>query len=536
MSTSYPATGAPPQPSAPNGRGPAFGGPIGGVIGTGGSDDELFRAIVRSLVGAAPAVRPFYEFVQITSVDSMPPIQARAKKFRSTAFGTLGVLLFGLLGGIGAWSLGARSRNIQPTTYRFVSLPNGAYLLEANRVAGGKVVAAQTKQLWMNPEGRFVVVTITPGVVQSREVLASWPMKANTQLSLLGRNAQPAYVGQPPFVPAAEAQTSKPILAEWEVDGFRVDIEQGFTVSDSPQSYFDPRGEAEETTEKRRFVAERLLEAQGNFKRLLESLEPTDRSNLMAGMKIPDGFTLVDEVVNRVTSYRTPERFELVVKLKGEVIVRTSVYDGVRRTLTLPVSAMEPDVRSFPAPSTGVSLPRGEQRIDMEIPALVPNAIPALVKEAAFRELESRLKKTTPQGWRAWADKAISDDLDVFERAVWKSIPISLAWRKSATTSSEVTVCFGLPSSTSCARLASESPTPFTKTHSILLSDGRWVLLQRDVEGNFRSPETAKAFRVTGERLPFTELWVHALVVPKDQDHYVVQNGFRVEPLGRPLR
>jgi hypothetical protein len=543
MSTYYSSTVSSVH-SVPEVQGPAFGGPRIGGSGTGGNDDDVFRSMVRALVDAAPAVLPFAAFEQLAPLDAAQPIRLKVKRSNITAITAVGVLLCGLFGGIGAWSIASRLQKAEGKTYRFASLPKGAYLLEATRISGGVVTRARTQQLWKDSQGRYVLVTVTPPDSDESQYLHQlWTaggLPRSVELSLFGIPKQPAFLGEPSS-PLLKKMSSSPILAEWNHMGVIIDVERGKTVLNNPSAYFLAFSDWKMPTQEESVERGKAdLAANPDFASALEQLRLVDESNPMLGMKLPSGYTLVDEVVNPEPSFRSVETATMVVRLKTGEVVRTFTYKGPRRTLTLPKVAQEPTPNSYPITPTGVnfSLENGV-RIDMEVPSAFVTGTSTKANDQLLGDLQQRLQPVELRAWRRWADASIRQDLDVFERKTWNGIPIFLAWRKSAqnTTSSAIEACFGWLSSTSCTSLDGEValPSPFATHRSVLLADGRWIVTQRVVTLSADDAENS-LLQPIGERLPFSSVAVNALVVPNDQNTYVPKSYAYGRALFRPLR
>jgi hypothetical protein len=88
---------------------------------------------------------------------------------------------------------------------------------------------------------------------------------------------------------------------------------------------------------------------------------------------------------------------------------------------------------------------------------------------------------------------------------------------------------------------------PLFTNQSALLSDGRWVVVQKGTIGgliavNGATVENAPVgvsqpkIQTTGEQLPFDSFPVNAVLVPKDQTSYEPTHGFRSGKVFRPLR
>jgi hypothetical protein len=454
------------------------------------------------------------------------------------------VLICGLFGGIGAWSISSRVQRSDSTTYRFASLPKGAYLMEATRTAGGVDTPARTQQLWKDPQGRYVLLTVThPDTEESQYLHQIWTgggLPRNVFLSLLGVPKQDAFVGKPSPRLLSEKSPTNRILAEWTHLGVFVDVERGSTVFNNPSAYF--LAESDGTMPSQAESVQRGkadLAANADFQTVLEQLRLVDKTNPMLGMVLPNGFSLVDEVVNPTRTFRSVETTDMWVKLKSGEVVRTSIYRGPRRTLTLPKAAQEPMPYSYPIVPTGLNF-SGEkgQQIDMQIPPSYFTGTSSESNDELLVDLQHRLQLTERKRWRAWADASIRRDLEVFERKVWNGMPIFLAWRKSARSASStaVEVCLGPISSTSCTMLDGEptNPAPFFAKRLVLLADGRWVVLQKvSKELVDQTPEQPTS---TGERLPFDVLWVNAVEVPNDQITYRDPDDGFGRSLFRPLR
>jgi hypothetical protein len=548
MSTSYSATDVPVVPFLPSGHTPAFGGPtIGGptngFIGTGGNDDEIFREIVRSLVDAAPPAPPFLEFTQLASIDPMYPVRTRAKKPRVTAFAVLSVLICGLFGGIGAWSISYRVQKSETTAYRFASLPKGAYLLEATRTTGGAAIAAQTQQLWKDTQGRYTLVTVSSPNSDDFYLHRVWSvggLDRNIQLSLLGTPNQEVFVGKPsPLLPSEKVRSDK-ILAAWNQPGVIIEVERGTTVFNNPNAYaYIERDGKLPSREERVQQGNEDLAVSGDFQEVLEKLRLVDTKNPMLGMVLPKGFSSVDEVVNPAPMFRSAERTDMWVKLKSGEVIRAAIYKSPRRTLTLPKAALEPQTTLYPVLPTGVSFTgKDGEQIDMEAQADQFSETSSRRYDRLLNDLRRRLVPTEVRAWRSWADELIRRDLDVFERKVWKGMPIFLAWRKSAanTTSTAISVCLGSISSTSCTMLGGDvvAGAPFVTRRSVLLADGRWVVL--DNVRTMRPNQSTRPSEPIAEHLPFDSVFLNAEIVPKDLKTYRSAYGLFESPLFRPLR
>jgi hypothetical protein len=540
MSTFYPQTSV---PAAPNGRGPTIG-----QSGTGGNDDEIFRSIVRSLVDAAPPTTPFAEYVRLVTLDPVAVARpGQAKKRRFTAFAAIGVLIAGLFTGIGAWSVASRSTNNEAKAYRFSSLPKGAYLLEATRTAGGYEVAAQTQQLWKDPQGRYVLATISAPRLPNEEspyLQRNWSVntfQTNMTLPVRGTPGQDVFVGNPPSVSPSQLSSDQ-IFAAWSEKDLEVNIERGSTIFGDQNLYlFYGKGgpDSERLKAEQAQAAKKALEPVDGFGALLERLRLVDESKPMAGFVLPNGFSLVDQVVNQTRSYQTVDAAHLVVK-RGDAVVRVNSYEGPRRVLTLPSEVQQPFPNFYPLNPTGRSLSKGNRQIDFEIPSSGTTGRPHPTSERLMDDLKTRLAQSTVTEWRKWADRLVRDDLDVFERSIWKGMPIYLAWRKSAQASASTasTVCIGALSSASCTTMGGEAAwsLPNGDARSVLLADGRWAVLQ---QGGFKAIEglnvTNQPKTLTSEKLPFKALDVTADLVPKDQNVYRLSGRIYLELLFRPL-
>ncbi len=541
MSTFYPQTSI---PSTPSGR-----GPTASQIGTGGNDDEIFRAIVRSLVDAAPPNPPFADYVRIASLDPVAVAHpGQGKQQRFTAIAAIGVLIAGLFTGIRAWSVASRSTNNESKTYRFSSLPKGAYLLEATRTAGGYEVAAQTQQLWKDPQGRYVLATINAPRLPNEEspyLQRNWSVnmfQTNMTLPVRGIPKKEVFVGNPPLVSPSQ-RSSDQIFAAWSEKNLEVNVERGSTIFGDQNLYlFYGKGgsDSERLKAEQAQAAKKALDPVDGFGTLLERLRLVDESKPMAGFVLPNGFSLVDQVVNQTRSYQTVDATHLVVK-RGDAVVRVNSYEGPRRVLTLPSEVQQPLPNFYPVNPTGRSLSRGNLQIDFEVPSSGTTGGPHPTAERLIDDLKTRLARSTLAEWRNWADRLVRDDLEVFERTVWKGMPIYLAWRKSAQASANtaITVCLGALSSTSCAAIDGETywPQPYATARSVLLADGQWIVLQRETATDVSRPKLPNRLPPPiREKLPFKALDVNADLVPKDQNLYRVEGRGSVELLFRPLR
>jgi hypothetical protein len=428
------------------------------------------------------------------------------------------------------------------------SLPQGAYLLEATRTEGGYEVAAQTQQLWKDPQGRYVLATISAPRLpneESRYPQRNWSVnlfQTNVTLPVRGTPNKAVFVGNPPSVSPSQ-RSSDQVFAAWSEKDLEVDIERGSTIFGDQNLYlFYGKGgsDSERLKAEQAQAAKKALEPVDGFGTLLERLRMVDESKPMAGFVLPNGFSLVDQVVNQTRSYRTVDATHLVVK-RGDAVVRVKSYEGPRRVLTLPSEVQQPLPNFYPVYPTGRSLSKGNRQIDFEVPSSGTTGGPHPTSERLMEDLKTRLAQSTVTGWRKWADQLVGNDLEVFERATWKGMPIYLAWRKSAQASATtaITVCMGALSSASCATMGGEAAwsVPNGDARSVLLADGRWAVLQRGgfqvIEG-LNPPNQPKP--PTTEKLPFQALDVTADLVPKDQSVYRLSGRIYSELLFRPLR
>jgi hypothetical protein len=541
MSTFYSQTSV---SSAPSG-----GSPTASKIGTGGNDDEMFRAIVRSLVDAAPPIGPFAEYARLASLDPVAVAHpGQGKKQRFTAFAATSVLVTGLFTGIGAWSLASRTNNSEAKTYRLSSLPKGAYLLEATRTAGGYEVAAQTQQLWKDPQGRYVLATISAPRLPNEEspyLQRNWSVnmfQTNMTIPVRGTPRKEVFVGNAPSFSPSQLSSDQ-IFAAWGEKDLEVNIERGSTILGDQKLYlFYGKGgsDSERLKAEQAPAAKKALEPVDGFGALLERLRLVDESRPMAGFVLPNGFSLVDQVVNQTRSYQTVDATHLVVK-RGDAVVRVNSYEGPRRVLTLPSKVQQPVPNFYPVNPTGRSLSKGNRQIDFEVPSSGATGGPHPTSERLMDDLLTRLEQSSLTEWRNLSDRLVRNDLEVFERTVWKGMPIYLAWRKSGQASAHtaITVCIGVLSSASCTSMGGETAwsLPNGEARSVLLTDGRWVVLQR---GGFKAIEGSNPQNqpnlLTSEKLPFRALDVTADLVPKDQNVYRLSGRIYSELLFRPLR